>query len=146
MNSICILYSDSLRATNGSLTVLDKFLMFSHQQLVAARERSCILNTVRTPKAQSLSVVVHPTEESIEPKEFVKIEKNLNTLGFFTPAKHRGAKSSEKVVFFRRELNGKTIEAQATILPVRKVRPSHYRRSRQVPGVPQTAGAEAQSR
>jgi hypothetical protein len=75
---------------------------------------------VRTAKTQAPVVVVHPTEESIEPKEFVKIEKNLNTLGFFTPAKHRGAKTSEKVVFFRRELNGKTIEAQATILPSAK--------------------------
>jgi hypothetical protein len=64
------------------------------------------------------SLAVTPAETSIEPKapkDFVKIEKNLNTLGFFTPAKHRGAKSREKVVFFRRELNGKTIEAQATI-------------------------------
>lgn len=50
----------------------------------------------------------------------MKIEKNLNSLGFFTPAKHRGAKSREKVVVFRRELNGKTIEAQATILPSAK--------------------------
>ena len=76
---------------------------------------------MRTPKGQSpVSVAVTPTEPSIEPQEFVKIEKNLNTLGFFTPAKHRGAKSREKVVFFRRELNGKTIEAQATILPSAK--------------------------
>jgi hypothetical protein len=76
---------------------------------------------VRTSKAQpTVSVAVTSTQGSIEPKEFVKIEKNLNTLGFFTPAKHRGAKSREKVVFFRRELNGKTIEAQATILPSAK--------------------------
>jgi len=78
---------------------------------------------VRTPKAQStVPVAVKPTAPALaaEPKEFVKIEKNLNTLGFFTPAKHRGAKSREKVVFFRRELNGKTIEAQATILPSAK--------------------------
>jgi Replication initiator protein A len=77
---------------------------------------------VRTQKGPS-SVSVAVTPKRIEPKppiEFVKIEKNLNTLGFFTPAKHRGAKSREKVVFFRRELNGKTIEAQATILPSAK--------------------------
>jgi hypothetical protein len=75
---------------------------------------------VRTSKALSPHAAVTPANHSIEPKEFVKIEKNLNTLGFFTPAKHRGAKSQEKVVFFRRELNGKTIEAQATILPSAK--------------------------
>ncbi len=79
---------------------------------------------MRTPKARStVSVAVPSTQSSVEPKahkDFVKIEKNLNTLGFFTPAKHRGAKSREKVVYFRRELNGKTIEAQATILPSAK--------------------------
>jgi hypothetical protein len=75
---------------------------------------------VRPPKAPPLSAAVTPANRSIEPKEFVKIEKNLNSLGFFTPAKHRGAKSKEKVVVFRRELNGKTIEAQATILPSAK--------------------------
>jgi hypothetical protein len=83
-----------------------------------------MLYTVRTPKGPStISVAVTPTNSTIgpqSPKDFVKIEKNLNTLGFFTPAKHRGAKSREKVVFFRRELNGKTIEAQATILPSAK--------------------------
>jgi hypothetical protein len=76
---------------------------------------------VRTPKAPStVPVAVTPTKREIEPREFVKIEKNLNTLGFFTPAKHRGVKTREKIIFFRRELNGKTIEAQATILPSAK--------------------------
>ena len=75
---------------------------------------------MRTPKAPPDSAAVTPSGRSLEPKEFVKIEKNLNTLGFFTPARHRGAKSREKVVFFRRELNGKSIEAQATILPSAK--------------------------
>jgi hypothetical protein len=78
------------------------------------------LNSVRKSKASTVSVAVTPTARSIEPKEFVKIEKNLNSLGFFTPARHRGAKSREKVVVFRRELNGKTVEAQATILPSAK--------------------------
>lgn len=78
------------------------------------------MRTPKLPSSQSVAVAATPTARSIEPKEFVKIEKNLNTLGFFTPAKHRGAKSREKVVFFRRELNGKTIEAQATILPSAK--------------------------
>ena len=134
----------SLRVTNGSLTVLDKFLMLFTSTTCTPREGSCILNTVRRPKTQAV-VVVPPTEQSIEPKEFVKIEKNLNTLGFFTPAKHRGAKSSEKVVYFRRELNGKTHRGPSDDPAVREVRVAHYRRSRQVPGVPQTAGAEAQS-
>lgn len=75
---------------------------------------------MRKPKASSVPAGVLSPDRSIEPKEFVKIEKNLNSLGFFTPAKHRGAKAQEKVVVFRRELNGKTVEAQATILPSAK--------------------------
>jgi Replication initiator protein A len=50
----------------------------------------------------------------------VKIEKNLNTLGFFTPAKHKGQKSREKIITIRRELGGKLAEAQAVILPSAK--------------------------
>ena len=54
------------------------------------------------------------------PRNSSRSKRNLNTLGFFTPAKHKGDKVREKVVLFRRELNGKTVEAQATILPSAK--------------------------
>lgn len=54
-------------------------------------------------------------------REFVKVEKNLSTLGFFTPSKSRGkVEVSEKTVRFKREINGKTIDAEATILPSAK--------------------------
>ena len=61
-----------------------------------------------------------PTQTPQVAPEFVKIEKNLNTLGFFTPAKHKGHKSQEKIITMRRELGGKLIEAQAVILPSAK--------------------------
>jgi Replication initiator protein A len=52
---------------------------------------------------------------------FVKVEKNLSTLGFFTPSKSRGKiELREKTIRFKREVNGKTIEAEATILPSAK--------------------------
>lgn len=70
------------------------------------------------PKSEP--VVVPLAQHPIPPAEFVKIEKNLNTLGFFSPAKHKGDNVREKVVLFHRELNGKTVEAQATILPSAK--------------------------
>ena len=54
------------------------------------------------------------------PRNSSRSKRNLNTLGFFTPAKHKGDKVREKVVLVRRELNGKTFEAQATILPSAK--------------------------
>jgi hypothetical protein len=79
-----------------------------------------ILNTVRKPSVTPTSPVVALPIPSAPNAEFVKIEKNLNTLGFFTPAKHKAAKTREKVIIFRREINGKTVEAQATILPSAK--------------------------
>jgi hypothetical protein len=54
------------------------------------------------------------------PRNSSRSKRSLNTLGFFTPAKHKGDKVREKVVLVRRELNGKTFEAQATILPSAK--------------------------
>jgi hypothetical protein len=66
------------------------------------------------------SDAVSPSTTALSNAEFVKIEKNLNSLGFFTPAKHRGSKVQEKTILFRRELNGKSITAQATILPSAK--------------------------
>ena len=84
-----------------------------------AQGKPCILNTVRINKPTTELPAAVPTG-TLAPKDFVTIEKNLNTLGFFTPARHRGAKSREKVVSFRREQNGKAIEAQATILPSAK--------------------------
>jgi hypothetical protein len=53
--------------------------------------------------------------------KFVKVEKNLSTLGFFTPSKSRGKiEVREKTIHFKREVNGKVVEAEATILPSAK--------------------------
>jgi hypothetical protein len=71
-------------------------------------------------KKHTQPVAVSPHRNSLLAPEFVKIEKNLNTLGFFTPAKHKGEKSREKIITMRRELAGKVVEAQAVILPSAK--------------------------
>ena len=80
--------------------------------------RSLILYTVTKKNIQTVAVL--PSNKQLVAPDFVKIEKNLNTLGFFTPAKHRGEKSREKIVTMRRELGGKIVEAQAVILPSAK--------------------------
>lgn len=56
---------------------------------------------------------------SIAVREFIRIEKNLTTLGFFTPTQGRGKLLNRpKVLRIRRELpGGKLIEAEATIIP-----------------------------
>jgi Replication initiator protein A len=54
-------------------------------------------------------------------RDFVKVEKNLSTLGFFTPSKSRGKiEHREKTIRFKREVNGKTVESEATIFPSAK--------------------------
>jgi len=52
-------------------------------------------------------------------REFIRIEKNLTTLGFFTPTQGRGKiLNKPKVLRIRREIpGGKIIEAEATIIP-----------------------------
>jgi hypothetical protein len=51
------------------------------------------------------------------PSDVIKIEKNLASLGFFTPSHKRISGVRQKVVALSREADGKRIEARATILP-----------------------------
>lgn len=51
-------------------------------------------------------------------RDFVRVEKNLSTIGFFTPSKSRAqGELREKVIRFKRDVSGKTIVAEATIIP-----------------------------
>ena len=49
--------------------------------------------------------------------DFVRVEKNLASLGFFTPSnkKIRGVKS--KTILFNRQVDGQKVEVKAVILP-----------------------------
>jgi hypothetical protein len=71
---------------------------------------------------KSLVAVTQPKETiPVEQRDFVKVEKNLSSLGFFTPSKSRGkVEVREKTIRFKREIEGKTFEAEATILPSAK--------------------------
>jgi len=51
------------------------------------------------------------------PLPFVKVEKNLSSLGFFTASNVRLRGTTKKVVTFTREIEGRRIEARAVILP-----------------------------
>jgi len=52
--------------------------------------------------------------------DFIKIEKNLASLGFFTPSHKRISGMRQKVIALTREVNGRRMEARATILPSAK--------------------------
>ena len=51
------------------------------------------------------------------PAEFTKVEKNLASLGFFTPSSKRIKEAKAKTVSITAVLNGNRIEAKATIVP-----------------------------
>jgi hypothetical protein len=55
-------------------------------------------------------------------REIVRLEKNLNSFGFFTPSHKRLSSLDEKIVrIFVRESGGQRVEAKATILPSAKL-------------------------
>lgn len=75
---------------------------------------------VSTPKAR---VSLNPTPETethaVSVREFVRLEKNLATIGYFTPTKGKGkSEAREKTVLIKRQVGDKTVVASATILPV----------------------------
>jgi hypothetical protein len=51
------------------------------------------------------------------PSETVKVEKNLSSLGFFTPSSKRIKRVWRKSIVFHRMLNGNKVAARATIVP-----------------------------
>jgi hypothetical protein len=61
------------------------------------------------------------TERQVN-QEIVKIEKNLNSLGFFSPARRKGEKAKEirTITYPPRDINGTRVRQTATIIPSRQ--------------------------
>jgi hypothetical protein len=68
---------------------------------------------------QSRSAASSPAQaiQRLSSMDFVRVEKNLASLGFFTPSnkKIRGLKS--KTILFNRQVDGQKVEVKAVILP-----------------------------
>src|SRR3954453_9191322 len=66
-----------------------------------------------------ISQRIQDNSSAMSIREFIRIEKNLTTLGFFTPTQGRGKMINRpKILRVRRELpGGKVVEAEATIIP-----------------------------
>ena len=63
-------------------------------------------------------IVPHPLPCSPRsPDLIIKIERNLASLGFFTPSSKRIKGAKKKIVTFERTFDGKRVETRATILP-----------------------------
>ena len=83
-------------------------------------------NLYATIQPYSMAIETHPTHPSLlsdrDRREIVRVEKNLNSFGFFTPSHKRLEGVQEKTVTVHvRETNGTRAEAHATILPSAKL-------------------------
>src|SRR5580704_16796277 len=58
--------------------------------------------------------------EALPPTEFVKVEKNLASLGFFTPSSKRLRNTQEKSFTITTVVEGKRTELKGTIIPSAK--------------------------
>lgn len=57
------------------------------------------------------------TENTLPAVDFVKVEKNLTSLGFFTPSSKKIKNAKAKMISFTRVIEGKRVEAKVTIAP-----------------------------
>lgn len=65
-----------------------------------------------------LGLAAPSTQEiSNQAEAFIKVEKNLVSLGFFSPSSKRARNTKSKTISFTREIDGKRIEVKATIAP-----------------------------
>jgi hypothetical protein len=70
----------------------------------------------RKKKTES-DTAITKTGTTLLTTDFVKVEKNLNSLGFFTPSSKTIKKAKAKIITFTRMVDGKKGEAKVTIIP-----------------------------
>lgn len=86
--------------------------------LIARRLLSEAEATVKRPEEDSPNTQLTPRKKAaLRTPDFIKIEKNLISLGFFTPSSKRIKDEKSKTITFTKVIDGKRIEAKATIVP-----------------------------
>jgi hypothetical protein len=66
------------------------------------------------------STALHVLTDALPTTEFVKVEKNLASLGFFTPSSKRLRNTQEKSFTITTVADGKRMELKGTIIPSAK--------------------------
>ena len=72
---------------------------------------------VRDQKPESPSIAHADKVDRPSPKNIVRIEKNLTSLGFFTPSNKKIKGLNAKTVVFGRQIEGRRVVTQVVILP-----------------------------
>lgn len=76
----------------------------------------CLQNFMREPRSRNGQQLLLPTPK-ITSRTIVRVEKNVNTFGFFTPSSKRLRTSSKTVELQVRTDDGQRVQARATIYP-----------------------------
>ena len=69
------------------------------------------------PRGSLLALFKAPKESVFPSNHFINVEKNLASLGFFTPSHKKIRGVQRKTVPFSRQVDGKRVEVRALILP-----------------------------
>jgi hypothetical protein len=88
------------------------------EDLIARRLLRGAEAIVKQPEAEQPDQQLAPRKKAaLRTPDFIKIEKNLISLGFFTPSSKRIKDEKSKTITFTKIIDGKRIEAKATIVP-----------------------------
>ena len=99
------------------------FLSLSHCNMIppgcfACHRCGTMLNSaVMRPRTANPAQTSLLPADSLKKREIVRVEKNLNTFGYFTPSSKRLRAPSKSVALQVRTEDGRRIEAKATIFP-----------------------------
>jgi hypothetical protein len=86
--------------------------------LIARRLLTEAEGTVKQSASGNADQQLAPRKKTaLRTPDFIKIEKNLISLGFFTPSSKRIKDEKSKTITFTKIIDGKRIEAKATIVP-----------------------------
>ena len=91
------------------------------EDLIATRlltEAESLVKPLKAPEPEKVFQQITPRRKTaLRSPDFIKIEKNLISLGFFTPSSKRIKDEKSKTITFTKVIEGKRIEAKATIVP-----------------------------
>jgi hypothetical protein len=91
------------------------------EDLIATRllaEAESLVKPQNAPEPEKGTQQLAPRKKAaLRTPDFIKIEKNLISLGFFTPSSKRIKDEKSKTITFTKVIEGKRIEAKATIVP-----------------------------
>src|SRR5882762_5926326 len=91
------------------------------KELIARRLMNQVEEDVKRKRKQqageSIATLEQPQEQapSISSQDFIAVEKNLASLGFFTPSSKKLPVVKKKTITFTKTIDGKKVEVRAVI-------------------------------